>query len=156
MAEFITKLDCELYNQDAAEYRGIWRLLGALIYKSDLLTSPIIVPSGFISDYVSIPRIPFIFDLLGDTSTEASVVHDWLYDLESNDTDSRKLADQILLEACTVTGIPFYIRYPIYAGVRLFGNQYYKKRDYAKYYDTESKDKSTEVNQQADDQPYRN
>ena len=54
--------------------------------------------------------------MLGDVAHEPAVVHDWLYYLG---LVPRDVADKVLLEAMGVIGLPWWRRWPIYAGVRV-------------------------------------
>lgn len=85
-------------------------------YQSDI-GGLITVPIGFETDFASVPRIGWIYALLGDIAHEPAVIHDWLY---YSAISSRKDSDDILLEAMTSIHIGWR-RYPIYWGVRLGG-----------------------------------
>ena len=100
----------------------MWELVEALYYRSDLLGRTIVVPPGFKTDLASVPRLPLVFWLTGDTSQAAAVVHDYLYDSREV---SRKMADDILREASAVTGVPGWRRFLMWAGVRLGGASRY-------------------------------
>ena len=97
---------------------GFWEVQTSLDYKSDLLGKVIEVPTGFKTDFASIPRIPFIYDVLGDITHEPAVIHDYLYFIAIT---TRKMADDILLEAMKVQRIPLWKRWQIWAGVRIGG-----------------------------------
>lgn len=89
------------------------------MYESDLLPGTIVVPLGFYTDFASVPRwMPIMYSLLGDTAHEPAVIHDWLYYMGET---TRENADDILLEAMKVKGMPMYRAYPIYWGVRVGG-----------------------------------
>lgn len=151
MGEFITDLKCEEISDTSAEERGIWMLTDPLIFKSDITKSFIIIPQGFVTDFASVPRVPFIFALVGDTATRASTLHDWLYNIASeSDVPDRASADACLKEACKATLIPAYIYTPLYWGVRLFGGPYYKQSDYKKTYATYLKDNVTQTPEDVD------
>ena len=102
---------------------GRWIVTSPLIYQSDVAGKTFIVPIGFQTDMASVPRLPLVFMLAGDTSREASVVHDFLYDTQPV---KRALADRVLKEASGVTGVPVWRRWMMYAGVRLFGGSHWK------------------------------
>src|SRR5574341_189736 len=76
------------------------------------------VAIGFQTDFATIPR-PFwaILPRWGRYGN-ASVVHDWLYWVQ---TRPRREADTILLEAMGVLGVTSLVKYTMYWGVRLFG-----------------------------------
>lgn len=102
---------------------GNWRLTASLVYYSAVLGLFVHVPKGFVTNYASVPRWPVIFWLTGDTSSEAAVVHDFLYTKPSPVT--RAQADAVLREASGATGVAGWRRYIMWAGVRLFGARHY-------------------------------
>jgi hypothetical protein len=79
---------------------GHWRLIAPLVSQSDVAGMIFTVPTGFITDLGSVPRVPIAY-LLAGTSNEASVVHDFLY---STHPVPRNTADAVLREASAVTG----------------------------------------------------
>lgn len=99
-------------------------------YQSDLVKDVIVAPIGFYTDFASVPRIGIVYAMLGDTAHEPAVIHDWLYYSALTD---RATADKVLLEAMGVIGLPWWRRWPIYAGVRVGGwyawNDHRKKGD---------------------------
>lgn len=103
---------------------GRWILTAPLQYQSDLAERTILVPAGFQTDLASVPRLPLIYWLTGDTSSAAAVVHDWLY--QSHEVD-RKTADRILEEASAVTGVPWWRRKLMFWGVRIGGSTHWDK-----------------------------
>lgn len=91
-------------------------------YQSDVADKVITGPDNFVTDLGSVPRIPLIYDIIGDIAIEPYIIHDLLY----NTTElSRKLSDEVLLEALETVGISRFKRYQIYAGVRLGGSTSY-------------------------------
>lgn len=72
----------------------------SLIYESDLLGRAIVVPREFITDFASVPRVPFAYLLAGGRAPGPATVHDWLY--QHPDWEDRNLADSIYLEALQV------------------------------------------------------
>lgn len=86
-------------------------------YQSDL-AGLLTVPVGFYTDFASVPRLGIVYAMLGDRAHEPAVVHDWLYYAALT---SREVADDVLMEAMVVLGLPFWQRYPIYWGVRFGG-----------------------------------
>jgi hypothetical protein len=111
MARFLTKLNVEYIDDDK------WRLISPLLYESDIAGS-VAVPSGFETDFASVPRAPFVYLLFGDEAHKAATVHDYLYRSEKV---SRKTADQVFLEAMKISGVWAWRRYPMFWAVRLFG-----------------------------------
>lgn len=86
-------------------------------YQSDI-AGLITVPVGFYTDFASVPRLGFIYAMLGDRAHEPAVIHDWLY---YADITTREMADNVLYEAMTVFGISDWQRDLIYEGVRAGG-----------------------------------
>lgn len=114
----MTKLDVELVDSEDNDGRGRWRLRNPLVFESSRAGRVICVPEGFVTDFASVPRLPIVFWLTGDTAHPAAVVHDYLY---SRGELKREEADEILLEAMASVGVPAWRRYPMYWAVRAFG-----------------------------------
>lgn len=111
MSAFLDKLIVEEIDDST------WKVHEPFRYQSDL-AGLISVPAGFKTDFASVPRIGLIYSLLGDTAHEPAVIHDWGYYCG---VLPRKVCDKVILEAMGVIGMPWYRRWPIYAGVRAGG-----------------------------------
>jgi len=119
MGRFVGSLDVEKIIDSARE----WRLLSPFTYITD---SGIVlkVPSGYITDYASVPRLFWWLLPPDDTYTYAAVIHDYLYDLHHQGLIphwDREDADRVLLEAMKTLGVSAWKRWVIYAGVRVGG-----------------------------------
>lgn len=123
MADFLTRLVAEKIDDTASEYRGLWKLVEPLVYKSDLLAEAVIVPRGFVTDLESCPRLPVVFAAFGAMADRAAVVHDYLY--TRPDLCARATADAVLKEACRVSGLPGWRAFGIWLGVRIGGGGHY-------------------------------
>ncbi len=99
MPAFQGDLVVRLVNDDA---QGLWELVEPLSFHSDLLGRTITAPAGHRTDFCSVPRVPFVYDILGDRARKSGTIHDWLY--TSHETD-RQTADMILREMLLVDGI---------------------------------------------------
>ncbi|WP_394779081.1 DUF1353 domain-containing protein [Undibacterium sp.] len=119
MSAFLTSLQTECVNDLDNCGRGIWRITAPFIYQSDILGATITVEPGFLTDFASVPRVPFAYWLLGDTSHMAAVIHDWLF--HHHEVCGLDMANQVLLEAMKAEGIPGWRRAAIYAGVAIGG-----------------------------------
>lgn len=119
MSRFLTR--CALVAASDQD-DGRWILCKPLVYESDVAKQTITVPSGFETDLASVPRLPVVYLLTGDTARAAAVVHDYLY---SSRLVSRKVADAVLLEASEVSGVPAWRRWLMWAGVRVGGASHY-------------------------------
>ena len=120
---FTTGLDCRLSDDES-----FWILNQPLIYFSVHLNSIICVPAGFETDFASVPRIPIVHACWGDRAHHESVIHDYLYRIDSNPVVERKDADKVFLEAMKIRGRPKCIRYPMYCGVRVGGFKAYHQK----------------------------
>jgi len=121
MSEFRTDLQTQLLDSN-----GSWILLAPLVYYSSLLCMTITVPKGFRTDYASVPRLPLIYALFGDTSHKAAVIHDYLYAVRRT---TRAEADAIFREAAEASGVGFFRRNLMYYGVRLGGKLAWESKD---------------------------
>ena len=100
----------------------LYQLTSPLMYASDVAGLVITVPTGFISDLASIPRIPFFYLLLNQIADEPGVIHDFIY---STALLPRAMADNVLREACLLIGISSWKVNLIYFGVRVGGASHY-------------------------------
>jgi hypothetical protein len=127
MAKFDDSLDVEKINLNNNDGRGTWRLCKPLVYESDVLKDVIQVPAGFQTDFASVPRIPIIFDILGDRGDLAGVVHDCLYDKQCTINTDRKTADKVLKEALIAQGVTAWMAWVMYLGVRIGAASHFRK-----------------------------
>lgn len=97
---------------------GQWRLLAPLRYQSRVLGALIEVPTGFLTDFSSVPRLPLAYLLAGDTAHEAAVIHDYLTQVH---ICTRAQADAVFYEAMAVTGEPRWRRVLMWSAVRVAG-----------------------------------
>lgn len=93
-------------------------LYESLVYETGVWPGEIVVPKGFKTDFASIPR--GLWNILPPIGSydKAAVLHDFLY--QTNGV-TRKQADDVLLEAMTVSGTSKWVRWAIYSGVRIGG-----------------------------------
>ena len=90
-----------------------WRLTFPFFFRSDLMDDVIEVPSGFVTNFASVPY---------KTDPRPAVIHDYLY---SREDVSRKLADEVFLEAMNETkDINKARRMLRFWAVRLFGGSH--------------------------------
>lgn len=120
MSEFLSPLRAEYYPGDT----GDWVLLEPLVYASDVAGRTITVPAGFTTDFASTPRIPVIYEALGNIGVRAAVVHDYLY---TSGRESRSMSDKVFREAAAVTGVSWWQRWAMWAGVRIGGGRRYTR-----------------------------
>ena len=97
-----------------------WRLHSDLVYESDLLGYTITVPSGYRTDFASVPWFfRRLFPQAGPW-TLAAVVHDRLCDARDPEINS-KLSAQVFSEAMAVLGVPNWKRKAMYKAVLWMG-----------------------------------
>ena len=118
MSNFLTPL--RVWKRDD----GRWELIDRLVYDSDR-AGVIDVPAGFDTDYASVPRLPFMFWLLGDRGHAAAVVHDYLYRTAEA---TRTLADSVFYEALRADGEDMVSSFVMWLGVRAGGHWSYDKK----------------------------
>ena len=82
------------------------------------------IPRGFQTDLASTPQITWVLFPPDGRYTQAAVVHDYLYHVQ---TRTRRAADQIFYEAMTILGVPLLTRKIMYRAVRLAGWLPWKK-----------------------------
>lgn len=121
MSGFLTRLN--LIAADDTD-NGLWVLGDDLAYYSSHLDRIVTVPLGFRTDLASVPRLPVIYVLTGDTARSAAVVHDFLY----GGIVSRKDADEVLYEAAIASGVSRWRAWMMWAGVRAGGGSHYEKK----------------------------
>lgn len=131
MAEFKTALRTELIDDRGS---GIHMLLAPFVYKSDVLKTPdnpngfIVVPSGFVTDFASVPRAPVVYFMAGNANRKGAVLHDWLYSLKCHEPYNRSDADAVLYEAGMLSELPQWRVYSMWLAVRMFGMPFWKAK----------------------------
>lgn len=123
VARFITTLKAEHLPGQSR----LIKLLGPLHFYSSVLRRVVSVPTGFVCDMESIPRLPFAYWICGESSPESGVLHDYLYRHDSNPRLSRSEADRVYREACEVDGNYGLQRWVKWCGVRVGGFRAYHK-----------------------------
>jgi hypothetical protein len=110
-----------------------YQLTECLVFVSDRKSNKpkvFMVPSGFVTDFATIPRIfKSIIDDNDKHIRDAAVLHDFLYSTQSraHQNISRKEADKVLIDAMKSLGAPWWKRALIYSAVRVGGGSYFKK-----------------------------
>lgn len=120
-AQFLTHLRVEEVDEKN------WRLTSSLRYYSAVLDRVIVVPEGFVTDFASVPRLPFIYWFAGDTARKAAVIHDWLYRINTEKV-TRAQADAVFAEAIRALGYWPAREWFMWAGVRVGGYWSYETR----------------------------
>lgn len=99
-------------------YHDQWILLDDLSYSMGKSNIILTVPTGFVTDYASIPRGFWGIASPQDVYSEAAVVHDYLYWTQSC---TRKQADNIFYIAMKEASVNPFRRWFIYHAVRAAG-----------------------------------
>ena len=124
MSTFQGKLSVVLVQEASFSQDGLafWEVLSPFSYQSDVAKQVFTVPAGFKTDFMTIPRLPAVFDLLGGKANQAGTLHDWLY---SSHTVEREVADSVLREAVQLSGLDETEAEAIYLAVREFGGSHW-------------------------------
>jgi len=77
------------------------------------------VPSGYRTDFASVPRGLWNLFPPAGRYAQAAVIHDYLCDHDV--VCGRFLADAIFRELMYRLGVPWYVRLPVYYAVRCYG-----------------------------------
>ena len=126
---FITELDTRKVKEGNTFKPATHQLLSDLMFGSKHI-GLVVVPAGYITDFASVPRLPFAYMLTGGAAQKSATVHDKLCD------DWRKtkgkaitwaLAAKVFLEAMTHEGVPAWRRHAMYVGVLSYGVVTFKK-----------------------------
>lgn len=96
--------------------------LTATITDEDGTVTEIVVKSAFITDFCSVPRLPFIYDFMGNIARKAGALHDWLYKCAEHPRD---WCDNVLKAALIAQGVSEIKAEEMYMAVRLFGGSHY-------------------------------
>ena len=103
-----------------------FRLLNILSYLSASLRRTIIIPAGFITNFMSVPRWPLIYAWLGNKYRRAGALHDYLY---QSRLVSRWRADLLLAEAMYSLGASIFEIIACWLAVRIAGGNKYGAND---------------------------
>lgn len=118
MGQFLSPLQLTLIHEATGSERAKYILSAPLCYKSRHLRDAVIVPTGFITDLASVPRIPLAWLIAGGIGDRAAVIHDYLY---AETKVRRGTADAVFLEALLDTGVSAWRARAMWAAVRAFG-----------------------------------
>ena len=114
MSHFKTRLILEAVD-------GGWQLTQPFIYYSELLNRDIEVPTGYVTDLASVPRLfRFIVPVANAKNRRAAVVHDYLCTNPEGLVKDQKQADQVFREALGVVGVGRFRSAALYYPVRTF------------------------------------
>ena len=106
-----------------------WDLNHSLWYNSPRF-GMIEVKKGFQTDLASVPRVPIVYELWGNSAHREAVLHDFVYRYDSEPHLTFMQANYVFLEAMKLRRVPFYIRYPMYLGVCAGGIVHFGRYSY--------------------------
>lgn len=124
--EFLTTLDLRIAGLDGD--RLMWLVLAPFVAVVDghLPTQRIIrVESGFLTDLLSIPRMPLVYLRFANRAQMPAVIHDHLYSQGGTEAD-RAYADQVFYQGMLDTGIEANDALTMFRGVREFGKKHFR------------------------------
>lgn len=88
-------------------------------YKIGKTKDKIVVPSGFVTDYASIPELFWLFDLSPhEQYSRAAIIHDYLY---WSQVCTQEQADRLMFIAMQESKVGWLRRWLVYGAVKLFG-----------------------------------
>ena len=116
---FLTDLVVKLIKDDTEE---LWELVEPLTYRSMYKGCEFSVPVGFITNFCSVPRIPIIYDILGNRARRAGTVHDYIYSVKMF---PRIDCDIMLKEMVKLCGVNEFEREQFFIAVRAEGASHY-------------------------------
>lgn len=119
MSAFLGPLDTRLIKDNES---GVFRLLAPFSYQSDVAGQTFTAPVGFETDYCSVPRVPGVYDMLGNRARQAGTIHDWLY---SSHVVPRQMADEVLREMLLLEGVCHFEAMEFYLAVRAGGGSHW-------------------------------
>jgi hypothetical protein len=114
---FLTSLETTKVREASSHGRAQWKLLTDMGYHSKL-QGLIVVPAGFVTDFASVPRLPLMYWLFGDTAHASAVVHDYLCRnwVPAGMIEWREAAE-VFREAMKHEGVPAWRRWLMYQAV---------------------------------------
>ena len=84
-----------------------------------LVTSEIVVPKGFVTDFASVPRMFWSFVPKDGAHTAPAILHDWLY--WHQDDIPRDTADRLFLDTMKYMNVKKRYRMVMYKTLQVFG-----------------------------------
>lgn len=108
---FLTSLVAAKVREADSIGRPLWRLQTDLAFLSQRY-GLIVVPAGYVVDFASVPRLPFVFWLFGDTAHASAAVHDYCVAvLVPQGSMTWQQAAEIFGEAMEHEGVPLWRRW---------------------------------------------
>ncbi len=109
-------------------FKPKWQILSPFIinmlFDRGFTDHEIVIPTGFVTDFGSVPRLPLAYLLSGGIADKSCTLHDYLY---SEKKFSRAICDEILLNALETEKVGWFKRHAMYRAVRIFGAKRYER-----------------------------
>jgi len=106
----------------------IWIYREPFVVYSEVLNLWFEIPTGFETDFASVPRVPIIYSIWGGRAHRESGIHDYLFRKNSSPIVSFSKANAVFKEAMIHRKKPWYVTHFMYAGVCAGGYLSYHKR----------------------------
>lgn len=117
-----------------------WVLIEPLIYQSNNI-GRIVVDAGFVTNFASVPRLPFMYLLFGGVGDEAATLHDWLYrpahtaftggTIKIDRETADKVLRGVIIECLTRSGVSVWRAklkaWAMWVGVRIGGASHWER-----------------------------
>jgi hypothetical protein len=94
----------------------MWELTAPLTFESAYGTFT--APAGTLTDFCSVPKVPFVYEWCGDIGEQCGALHDYLYQTGIVPKD---IADRVLYIALVESGIGWKKAAAMYQAVKHFG-----------------------------------
>jgi hypothetical protein len=88
-----------------------------------LISNEVVVPTGFITDFASVPRLFWNIVPPNGKYRNAAIIHDYMYVYGIGGL--KKVADDLFLQNMKILGVPWWKRIIMYRAVRFFGRGNY-------------------------------
>lgn len=109
---FVTPLQVEELTDNK------WKLTSSFLVTVD--DKKFTVPVDFITDFASVPRLPFVYLMFGGIGNRPAVLHDFLYSLGGTIAD-KEFADLCLYHGIIADGDSKFKAWAMYKAVKTFG-----------------------------------
>lgn len=116
---FIGDLVVKLVADDQA---GNWELMQPFGFTSKVSGKTHTARTGFRTDFCSVPRVPGVYEMLGNRARKAGTIHDSLY---TTHEVPRDVADAVLREMLIEDGVDECEAEEFYVAVRSFGGSHW-------------------------------
>jgi hypothetical protein len=118
-SRWVGRLAVALVSDDES---GLWELLEPLGFVSAVAGRTVMAPIGHTTDFCSVPRVPLVYEMLGNRARRAGTIHDRLYVTHEL---TREMADNVLYEMLVNDGVDACEAEHFRLAVRMFGGSHW-------------------------------